>query len=160
VLIAAGAVPSDLTAVAVCTGPGSFTGLRVGIAAARGFAMGLGVPAIGITRFEALAAGHDGPVAVVLRGRQQTVYLQMFDAAGVAAGPATMLSVNSLPSVIPSGLPVIGDHGPLAGPALADPATVARLAQGRGAGPLPAPLYLRGPDADLPRTAPPAILVP
>ncbi|MGF1552404.1 MAG: tRNA (adenosine(37)-N6)-threonylcarbamoyltransferase complex dimerization subunit type 1 TsaB [Paracoccaceae bacterium] len=45
-----------LRRIAVCTGPGSFTGLRVGVAAARGLAMGRGLPAIGVTRFEAIAA--------------------------------------------------------------------------------------------------------
>ncbi|MEM6490167.1 MAG: tRNA (adenosine(37)-N6)-threonylcarbamoyltransferase complex dimerization subunit type 1 TsaB, partial [Pseudomonadota bacterium] len=59
--------------VAVCTGPGSFTGLRVGVAAARGLALGRGIPAIGITRFEAvasavarpsIAAGRQGPTPV------------------------------------------------------------------------------------------------
>ena len=51
----AGADWQAITRIAVCTGPGSFTGIRVGVAAARGLALSLGVPAIGVTRFEALA---------------------------------------------------------------------------------------------------------
>jgi hypothetical protein len=50
---------SDLAAIGVGTGPGNFTGIRIGVAAARGLALGLGVPAIGIDRFSALAL--DGP---------------------------------------------------------------------------------------------------
>ncbi|MEM9784150.1 MAG: tRNA (adenosine(37)-N6)-threonylcarbamoyltransferase complex dimerization subunit type 1 TsaB [Pseudomonadota bacterium] len=61
VLQQAGAAVQDLKRIAVCTGPGSFTGLRIGVAAARGLALGRGVPAIGITRFEAVAAGVTRP---------------------------------------------------------------------------------------------------
>lgn len=49
---------SDVAALAVGTGPGNFTGVRIAVAAARGLALGLGVPAIGVTRLEALAHGH------------------------------------------------------------------------------------------------------
>ncbi|MEO1469219.1 MAG: tRNA (adenosine(37)-N6)-threonylcarbamoyltransferase complex dimerization subunit type 1 TsaB [Pseudomonadota bacterium] len=51
----------SLNRIAVCTGPGSFTGLRVGVAAARGLALGRGVPAVGVTRFEAVAAAIARP---------------------------------------------------------------------------------------------------
>ncbi len=47
---------ADLGAVAVSIGPGSFTGVRVGVSAARGFAMALKIPAIGVTTLEAIAA--------------------------------------------------------------------------------------------------------
>ena len=54
-LAEAGAGWEAITRIAVCTGPGSFTGVRVGVAAARGLGLSLAVPVIGVTRFEALA---------------------------------------------------------------------------------------------------------
>ena len=50
-----------LTAIAVGTGPGNFTGLRIAVAAARGFALGLGIPAIGVSAFEVLIAQAGNP---------------------------------------------------------------------------------------------------
>ncbi|MEM9761171.1 MAG: tRNA (adenosine(37)-N6)-threonylcarbamoyltransferase complex dimerization subunit type 1 TsaB, partial [Pseudomonadota bacterium] len=103
VLAEAGADVSTVERLAVCTGPGSFTGLRVGVAAARGLALGRGIPAIGITRFQALAAMLTGarqsseaetmpraledkvgwaerrPLAIAIAGRG-AVYLQRFEA--------------------------------------------------------------------------------
>lgn len=135
----AGAGYSDLTKIAVCTGPGSFTGVRIGVAAARGLALGRGIPVVGVTRFEALAAEADGPVTVRLKGRGNTVYLQDFGPDGQALG-----------------VPETGTGAAM--DAVPDPAIIARLARDRGAGPLPAPLYLRGADADPPREGPPVML--
>ena len=157
VLATAGAGFGDLTRIAVCTGPGSFTGVRIGVAASRGLALGRGVPAIGISRFEALAAEAGGPVTVCLAGRGGTVYLQSFGADGEPVAPPEM----TLAGRIPSGARLAGDAGgasTLLAHGLADPVTIARLAAARAPGPLPAPLYLRGADAELPREGPPVLL--
>ena len=56
---------ADLKALAVGTGPGNFTGVRIAVAAARGLALGLKIPAIGVTRLEALAHGLPRPLVVI-----------------------------------------------------------------------------------------------
>lgn len=158
VLAEAGLGYSDLTGIAVCEGPGSFTGTRVGISAARGLALGCSIPAIGITRFEALAAMASPGQActVVLPGRRETVYRQAFDANGRAEGEPVM-SERSAPAERPG--PLVGVGGAL-GDGLLDPGILVTLALDRVPGERPAPLYLRGPDAALPREGPPRILDP
>lgn len=78
----AGVALSELTLVAVDTGPGLFTGLRVGVAAAKSFAQALGVPVVGVGSLEALAAGlapWSGRVAALVDARRGEVYGAVFD---------------------------------------------------------------------------------
>lgn len=160
VLATAGATYADLSRIAVCTGPGSFTGVRIGVAAARGLALGRGIPAIGISRFEALAAEVGGPVAVCLAGRGGSVCLQGFGPDGAPLSAPEMVEAAGLAAAIPPGCTrIAGDvGGALLSDGLPDPAIIARLAAARAPGPLPAPLYLRGADAELPREGPPPLL--
>jgi tRNA threonylcarbamoyl adenosine modification protein YeaZ len=73
---------SDLDRVAVTVGPGSFTGLRVGVAAARGIALAAGKPAVGLTTLAALAApflAHAREAVLpVINARHDRVYMQLF----------------------------------------------------------------------------------
>jgi tRNA threonylcarbamoyladenosine biosynthesis protein TsaB len=71
----AGEPRTSLTGVVVGIGPGSFTGLRMGLAAARGLALALDVPVAGVSTLEALAAGAPGAVPVVNAGRREVFAL-------------------------------------------------------------------------------------
>jgi len=71
----AGAHPRDITGLAVGIGPGSFTGIRIGLAAARGLALALDVPAAGVSTLDALAAGAPGAVPVIDAKRRE-VFVQ------------------------------------------------------------------------------------
>jgi tRNA threonylcarbamoyladenosine biosynthesis protein TsaB len=85
---------SDVGRIAVTTGPGSFTGVRVGLSAARGLALALDVPCIGVTTLEAIAHAHHGdgdrPLLVVLDARRGEVYAQLFGSDRVALAPQAM----------------------------------------------------------------------
>jgi tRNA threonylcarbamoyladenosine biosynthesis protein TsaB len=142
--------PADITAVAAARGPGSFTGLRVGLAVARGLAVALSVPAYGIGSLEVLAAGLpplDRPVRTVLaagRGRYATAlftphasrYVQSDDLMGVTLDSLLRLVVErcaiigDLDAEGRSRLAALGEHVWVAPPALSvrRPAVLAELA--------------------------------
>src|SRR5215213_9364137 len=81
----AGARATDVDALAVGTGPGSFTGTRIGLAAARGLALALDVPAAGVSTLDALAAGAPGAFAVIDARRRE-----VFVAGPRAVAPADL----------------------------------------------------------------------
>ena len=67
----AGAHPRDVTGLAVGIGPGSFTGIRIGLAVARGLALALDVPAAGVSTLDALAAGAPGAIPMIDAKRRE-----------------------------------------------------------------------------------------
>jgi tRNA threonylcarbamoyladenosine biosynthesis protein TsaB len=71
----AGAKPRELSRLVVGTGPGSFTGVRMGLAAARGLAFALDLPLAGVSTLAALAAGAPGALPVVDAGRREVFTL-------------------------------------------------------------------------------------
>lgn len=147
-LDAAGLGWSDLDALGVGTGPGNFTGIRISVAAARGLALSLDIPAFGISTFDAIKAVTDGPHLAIVPAPQDKVYI-----APEGQDPALV----SLPEAQAIGLPCVP---PPDGAALCRAmAQVVRqhLASGKQAG-SPAPLYIRAPDAAPARDTPPAIL--
>ena len=81
----AGAHPRDVTGLAVGIGPGSFTGIRIGLAAARGLALALDTPAAGVSTLDALSAGAPGAIPVIDAKRRE-----VFVAGPRAAAPAEL----------------------------------------------------------------------
>ena len=76
-----GKTAQDVTAVAVAEGPGSFTGVRIGVAAAKGFAWGREIPCYGISTLEAMAESlgiYQGYVCPVMDARRAQVYNALF----------------------------------------------------------------------------------
>lgn len=76
-----GLKPRDVTAVAVAAGPGSFTGVRIGVAAAKGFAWGAQLPCYGVSTLEAMAKNlgiYNGVVCAVMDARRNQVYNGLF----------------------------------------------------------------------------------
>lgn len=164
----AGVGYADLGAVAVSVGPGSFTGLRVGVSTARGLALALAIPATGVTTLEALAAETRDklgtfPVLAALDAGRGEIHAGLYDELGaVRYAPAVMTLDEAAalaaslerPLLAGTAAQAIGDRlgerlvglGPLN--ATADIAVYARVAAAKGAGTeKPKPLYLRAPDA-------------
>lgn len=160
----------DLNRIAVTVGPGSFTGLRVGIAAARGLALATGKPALGLTTLSAFAApliAEDDtlPVVAAVDARHGFVYLQIVGPGGRTLVPPRLASLrDALRACITSRAPrLVGNAAALLAanwpereraPASVHQETapdidwVAQLgaAAPESAGP-PRPLYLKAPDA-------------
>ena len=66
---------SDLSKIGVCTGPGNFTGIRISVSAARGLALGLEIPAIGVTSFEATLYGRGSENLALLPANKGFYYV-------------------------------------------------------------------------------------
>lgn len=146
---------ADLTAIAVGIGPGNFTGVRIAVAAARGLALGLGIPAIGITKLEAVAYGLPRPMTVIEDARRGEVYVQEFTETG--AGSARVLS-GAEAGAIAGAIAGSGCDGQPATMPLAEAMVRIAATRAQSPQPRPAPFYLRGADASPPSDPPPVIL--
>jgi tRNA threonylcarbamoyladenosine biosynthesis protein TsaB len=155
--------------VVVTTGPGSFTGLRVGIAAARGLGLATAIPVVGVSTLSAYAAPYLGadeisPVVVAIDARHQHVYLQVFGPGGrtlVAAKLAPL--AEAVRAASESSARIVGSAAQAVADALAETAPMPATVDPRGAPDItwvaqigamapegsapPKPQYLRAPDA-------------
>ncbi|MGS4945018.1 tRNA (adenosine(37)-N6)-threonylcarbamoyltransferase complex dimerization subunit type 1 TsaB [Meridianimarinicoccus sp. RP-17] len=166
-LSAAGLAWGDVGRIGVGTGPGNFTGIRISVAAARGLALSLGCPAIGVSTLDALAHGLPQPCLTVVPARRGSIYLQRHRQGEVHA-PET-LTLDELAAAALPPVPVCGDvandvaariGGTVVRPAAPHAVSIARIACARAADTAdrPRPLYLRAADAAPASDRPPAIL--
>lgn len=171
----AGLTFDKLDLIATTVGPGGFTGLRIGLASARGLALAAGIPIVGVTTLEAVAKANpstESPLLIALDSKRSDLYMQLFDANGdPLSEPSAMLPVDIGPT-LPAGTIAVGGNAaekvleafadrapPLLrheGPSLPDAAIVAQIGAERHAqmpsNERPRPLYLRPPDAQKPGT--------
>ena len=168
VLDEAGTAAAQLDLIAVTVGPGSFTGLRIGLASAHGLALATGIPAVGVTSFDAVKVASDPAESVViaLESRREELFLERRgDGAG---GGAALVSPQDWLRFVPPGRCRLGGDGAARlaaalarrdlviepGDGRPDPVEIARVglaAWQAGAARAPLPLYLRAPDTTTPR---------
>lgn len=148
-LAEAGASAADITGVVSGMGPGPFTGLRVGIAAARAFAAGRGIPVHPVASHDAVALGRAAPALVVTDARRREVAWTTYDVSGEATSGPHLAHPEELEAVVEgyAGFERI-DAAEISAASLGLVAAL-RLAAGRSTGP-EQPLYLRAPDVTMP----------
>lgn len=144
-LAQAGVTWADLTAIGVGIGPGNFTGIRISVSAARGLALGLSIPAVGVSSFEATSLDETAPHVATVPAPRDQVY---------ALG-------EGFPA--PKLVPTTDVDATLARPLLAPDQLVTNIARIAAASfaqnpPRPAPLYIKPADAAPPRDPAPVIL--
>ncbi|WP_322865179.1 tRNA (adenosine(37)-N6)-threonylcarbamoyltransferase complex dimerization subunit type 1 TsaB [Aquicoccus sp. G2-2] len=158
----------DLDRIGVGTGPGNFTGIRISVAAARGLALGLDIPAIGVPTLDSLALDQPRPCVALVAAPREQVYLQQFLADSATNAPV-LCHLDEIESLWPaiettwvgahaddcakilSG-EVLTPHHPLA-------EAIARIAASApDESPSPTPLYIRAANATPARETSPIIL--
>jgi tRNA threonylcarbamoyladenosine biosynthesis protein TsaB len=158
-LAEAGVSLTSVGRVAVTVGPGSFTGIRVGVAAARGLALALGVECVGVSTLAVLANrsapdASAGTVLSAINAHREEVYAQTFTKGEPLDEPAVITlddfrhrAAAGNVTVVGSAAALIADSAAQTGPDHFPIDIVARLGAAAKAQGKPKPLYLRGPDA-------------
>jgi len=175
VLDEAGIDFSTVAAVAVTRGPGAFTGLRIGLAAARASALAAAIPCLGITTFDVLMrqakpfVPNGAATLIAIETKREDVYVQVFDQNGQVLRDAAAMLPNSVPAWLGAldQVCLAGDAAPrlaapmcmhvdaklLAATTLPNAESVAALGfhvLGAPETALPDPIYLRAPDVTMP----------
>lgn len=167
-LAVAGLGFDSLAQVAVGVGPGSFTGIRIALAAARGIALAAALEVVGVDSFSAVAAALDPDLRrgrsllVAIDSRRSEIFGQYYEAAGALRGEPLVLAPADLIALRPHGpLLIAGDGAHLLpespdsirAPGRPDAAAIASIAAAGVDLRPPRPLYLRAPDVTIARGA-------
>jgi tRNA threonylcarbamoyladenosine biosynthesis protein TsaB len=141
----------DLAAIGVGTGPGNFTGIRISVSAARGLALALGIPAVGISGFEAMAPERKPGVRAVIPAPRGMVYTRRTEKSGAQVQHLPESALSDLEGAV-----LWQSEVPVRDRVL----NIARLAHLRRDMdlPRPVPLYIRAADAAPSSLTPPVIL--
>ena len=144
VLTTSGVTLQDVSRIGVGTGPGNFTGIRISVSAARGFALSLGIPAIGVNGFDATLYGHGEDTVACLPAIRDQIYF-----SGHGLNP----QLDDRDQAAELGRPLIDRP---------DPAqlvkNIARIAENADRFDRPVPMYVKPADAAPARDLPPKVL--
>ena len=144
VLDTSGVTFQDVSRIGVGTGPGNFTGIRISVSAARGFALSLGIPAIGVNGFDATLYGQRNDAVACLPAIRDQIYF-----SGHGLNP----KLGERDQVVQLGRPLIDR---------ANPAqlvkNIARIAENADRFDRPVPMYVKPADAAPARDLPPKVL--
>jgi tRNA threonylcarbamoyladenosine biosynthesis protein TsaB len=123
----AGCEPAEIDAFAVTCGPGSFTGLRIGLSSVQGLALACGRPCVGVSALDvlALSAGSgETPVVAAMDAFRGETYVAVYDEAARSLGPPRVGVLEELAGALPPGAAFVGDA------AISQRARIERLAAG------------------------------
>lgn len=137
---------ADLARIGVGVGPGNFTGTRLAVAAARGLALALEVPAIGVSGFQVISHGETRAHVAAIPAPQDHLYIERPDGTQAALPRAEAEALGTPLRLLPAPEEMAS--------------RIALIAAQATPGAPPAPLYLRGADAAPGRDVPPRILDP
>jgi tRNA threonylcarbamoyl adenosine modification protein YeaZ len=138
---------SDLDAIGVGVGPGNFTGIRIAVSTARGLALGLNIPAIGVNSFDAVEHDLAGAAIAIVPAPRDSAYVALHGAEPYMASKEDLQDMlQEAPLVSPSADTIAQQIAQVAATRFGEPQ------------PAPAPLYVKPADAAPARDAPPVIL--
>lgn len=167
---------ADLDGIGVGTGPGNFTGIRIAVSAARGLALGLGIPAVGVSAFDAAAYGLSNVIVCLPAPRDQAYVQAQVSGADQDARLVELPRLKAFPDVpAKAEARFVGPAAQAVGQAYMGRAfghadvveqsvipieaiTWIAAARGRHETKRPAPMYVKPPDAAPSRDSPPVIL--